>query len=99
MAKFDVYRQKNDGFFVLDCQTDLLSDLNTRLVVPLLPLGQAPKPAARLNPVFDVHGAKVVMVTQFAASVPTLELGEIVQSLGSDHDAICAALDILIIGF
>jgi len=99
MAKFDVYCQKNGGAFVLDCQADLLGDLNTRLVVPLLPLGEAPEPAARLNPIFEVEGAHFVMVTQFAASVPMRELGEIVQSLGSERDAIGAALDMLIIGF
>ncbi|HEX7819666.1 MAG TPA: CcdB family protein [Sphingobium sp.] len=99
MAKFDVYRQKAGGFPVLDCQADLLSDLNSRLVVPLLPIGEAPKPAARLNPVFDVEGERLVMVTQFAASVPVRELGEIIQSLGMEGDAIGAALDMLITGF
>ncbi|EPR16158.1 plasmid maintenance protein CcdB [Sphingobium indicum IP26] len=99
MAKFDVYRQKSGGPCVLDCQADLLSDLNTRLVVPLLPIDRAPKPAARLNPIFEVEGVRFVMVTQFAASVPIREIGEIVQSLGSEADAIGAALDMLIIGF
>jgi len=99
MAKFDVYRQKNGGALVLDCQADLLGDLNTRLVVPLLPMSEAPKPATRLNPIFEVEGEHFVMVTQFAASVPMRELGEIVLSLGSEQDAIGAALDMLIIGF
>ncbi|GLV21849.1 plasmid maintenance protein CcdB [Sphingobium sp. TomMM35A] len=99
MAKFDVYRQKNGGPLVLDCQADLLSDLNTRLVVPLLPVEQAPKPAARLNPVFDLDGERYTMVTQFAASVATRELGEILQSLRSEQDTIGAALDMLIFGF
>jgi toxin CcdB len=65
----------------------------------LLPLGEAPEPAARLNPIFEVEGAHFVMVTQFAASVPMRELGEIVQSLYSEQDAVGAALDMLIIGF
>lgn len=99
MAKFDVYRQKQGGCHVLDCQADLLSDLNTRLVVPLLPIDEAPKPAIRLNPIFDVEGERLVMVTQFAASVPIRELGEIVQSLSPEQDVISAALDMLIIGF
>lgn len=99
MAKFDVHRQKHGGCLVLDCQADLLNDLNTRLVVPLLSIEEAPKPATRLNPVFDVDGGRLVMVTQFAASMPTRELGEIVQSLGSERDAIGAALDMLITGF
>lgn len=88
MAKFDVYRQKNGGALVLDCQADLLGDLNTRLVVPLLPMSEAPAPAARLNPAFEVDGTRFVMVTQFAATVPMRELGEVVQSLGSAQDDI-----------
>ncbi|WP_327752834.1 CcdB family protein [Sphingobium sp. SJ10-10] len=99
MAKFDVYRQKQGGCLVLDCQADLLSDLNTRLVVPLLPIDQAPKPAIRLNPIFDVEGERLMMVTQFAASVPLRELGEIIHSLSPEQDAVSAALDMLFIGF
>jgi len=99
MAKFDVYRLRRDGGYVLDCQADLLDSLNTRLVVPLLPIDEAPRPAIRLNPIFDVEGERLVMVTQFAASVPVAELGEIVQSLDAQQDAIGAALDMLIIGF
>ncbi|WP_176593479.1 CcdB family protein [Sphingobium sp. EM0848] len=99
MAKFDVYRQKLGGCHVFDCQADLLNDLNTRLVVPLLPIGEAPKAAIRLNPIFDVEGERLVMVTQFAASVPVRELGEVVQSLSPKQDAISAALDMLIVGF
>lgn len=99
MAKFDVCRQRQGGCYVLDCQVDLLNDLNTRFVVPLLPIDEAPTPAARLNPIFDVEGARLVMVTQFAASFPIRELGEMVQSLGEEQDVINAALDMLIIGF
>lgn len=36
MAKFDVYRL-GDGVCVVDWQADLLSDLETRFVVPLVP--------------------------------------------------------------
>ena len=37
MARFDVYRLA-DGGLVVDLQADLLSDLKTRVVAPLLPL-------------------------------------------------------------
>jgi toxin CcdB len=66
MAKFDVYALAQGRGYLIDCQANLLSDLNTRFVVPLLPLEEAPKPAARLNPVFDIAGEPHVMVTQFA---------------------------------
>ncbi len=39
------------------------------------------------------------MATQFAASVPTRELGDAVQSLASEQDVISAALDMLTTGF
>lgn len=99
MAKFDVWRLREGGGLVLDCQTDLLDRLNTRLVVPLIPVEDAPPAMARLNPVFDVEGRSVTMVTQFAATVHVRELGERVVSLLHKQDAIGAALDMLVSGF
>lgn len=51
-------------------QADLLNDLNTRMVVPLLPDKVAPIPARILNPCFVINGEKQVMSTQFMAAVP-----------------------------
>lgn len=99
MAKFDVYRLKGSNACVLDCQADLLEGLNTRFVVPLLPEDEAPKPAARLNPIVEVDGRRLVMVTQFAAAVPVRELGDMVVSLANEQDVIGYALDMLISGF
>jgi len=99
MAKFDIHRRHSGSGFLLDCQADLLSDFNTRLVVPLLPEADAPKPAVRLNPVFEIQGQRVIMVTQFAAAVLTQELGECVGSLLAEQDAVGNALDMLIGGF
>lgn len=99
MAKFDVYRLQSGNGYLLDCQADLLNDLNTRFVVPLLPVEEAPKPAARLNPVFDIQGETYVMVTQFAATVPASELKIRVMSLGEQGFAIGNALDMLISGY
>ena len=99
MAKFDVYGLRNGGGLVLDCQADLLDRLNTRLVVPLIPLDEAPPPMARLNPVFEVEGQRMAMVTQFAASIFVGELGARVASLADEQDAIVAALDMLVSGF
>jgi len=99
MAKFDVYRRRDAPGYLLDCQADLLDVLNTRLVVPLLPPEDAPRPAARLNPAFEVEGRAVVMVTQFASAVMVRELGERVGSLLGKQDAIGLALDMLISGF
>ena len=99
MARLDVHARRDHGAgYLLDVQADLLSGLNTRFVVPLLPLDEAPAPAARLNPLFDIAGQRYVMVTQFAAAVHISELGERVSNLPQAHDVITAALDLLITG-
>jgi toxin CcdB len=99
MAKYDVHALRGGSRLVLDCQTDLLRDLNTRFVVPLFPETEAPQPAARLNPVFRIRGDAYVMVTQFASAIPVRELGERVCSLAEREYDIGNALDMLIIGF
>jgi len=99
MAKFDVYALAQGRGYLIDCQANLLSDLNTRFVVPLLPLEEAPKPAARLNPVFDIAGEPHVMVTQFAATVPVNELQARATSLAEQEITVGNALDMLISGF
>jgi toxin CcdB len=96
MPQFDVHR--HDDGLVIDCQADLLDNLNSRFVVPLLPQEEAPKPAKRLNPVFEIDGEKYVMATQFASAIQRKEMGEIVASLAHRGLEITAALDVLIGG-
>jgi toxin CcdB len=96
MARHDVYR--GAGTYLLDCQSDYLSSLDTRFVVPLLPEGEVPK-VHRLNPVFSVEGERVVMATQLGSSVPARQLRDPVASLADQHDVIVDAFDILITGY
>ena len=84
---------------MLDVQSDLLFDLNTRVVVPLLPEKVAPRPAERLNPVFGIDGTPHVMATQFIAAVPKRVLGDPIDSLSREADDITAAIDMLTQGF
>ena len=95
MARFDVYANRGGEGFLLDVQADLISRLNTRVVVPLLPLDAAPTPADRLNPIFEIQGAKVSMATQFMAAVPHSELATRIASLDRESDAILLAIDFL----
>lgn len=99
MAKYDVFPNPSGDGFLLDVQTDLLSDLNTRVVVPILPRSRAPKPATRLNPSFDIDGEPVVMVTQFMAAVPVGILKSSVASLEEEFEKITVAIDMLMQGF
>jgi len=99
MARFEVYTNPGGAGYVLDVQADVLDGLNTRVVVPLLPLAQAPAPAQRLNPVFEIGGEPYVLVTQFMAAVPHALLRSPVASLSGQDSEIMAALDILLVGF
>lgn len=96
MARHDVYR--GPGAYLLDCQSDYLSGLDTRFVVPLLPEGEVPQ-VHRLNPVFNVEGERVVMATQLGSSVPARHLGNPVTSLANQHDVIMNAFDVLLTGY
>lgn len=99
MARFDVYANLEIGGYLLDCQADLLSGLNTRLVAPLMRMPDAPQPAARLNPIFEIEGVQHVMVTQFIAAVPASLCRSPVTSLRDEHLTIGNAVDMLLSGF
>jgi toxin CcdB len=99
MARFDVYRGAPGQGYLLDCQTDYLSGLSTRLTVPLFLRERFPQYAARLNPVFEVEGSTVVMLTQYASAIETRHLGEHVASLADQQDVIMNALDMLLTGY
>lgn len=95
MAALNVYRLADDGL-VLDCQNSRFDDIGTRFVVPLMPADYAPPYNATLNPVFDVDGERVTMVTQLATSIRARELRRRVASLRDERDRIIAAIDVLI---
>jgi len=96
VAQFDVHRLGSG--FVLDCQSDLLNQIDSRFVVPLIPVADAPKVAQRLNPVFDIDGKDHVMLTQAAAAIARRELGSIVTSLPDHSFEITGAIDVLVSG-
>jgi toxin CcdB len=96
VSQFDVHRLA-DGL-VVDCQSDLLEQIDSRLVVPLLPGAEAPKLAARLNPVFKINGKDYVMLTQAATAVRRRELGAVMASLADRSFEVTGALDVLVSG-
>lgn len=98
MARFDAWPNPDGAGWLVDVQADLLRDLNTRVVVPLLPRANAPRPASRLNPVLGLNGVDHVLVTQFLSAVPaSLLKGEPI-SLMAEAAAISNALDLLLTG-
>ena len=99
MAQYDVFLNLDGSGYLLDVQSALLDGLSTRLVIPLLPASQAPKPATRLNPMVSIGDQTHVMVTQFMAAVPEKLLTKHVTSAARMRDEITAAIDMLTHGF
>jgi toxin CcdB len=97
MARFDVFRLA--GGLVVDVQTNLLSDLETRLVMPLLPVGNAPIPATRLNPVVEFQGSRYALQPQFMSAIARRHLPKPLGSLDKDYDRVVASIDMIFNGF
>ena len=95
MGRFDIHRRLDGPGYLLDLQANILRDLNTRFVAPLLPPNDAPRPAGRLNPIFTIEGQPHIMFTQFAGAVRISEIGPRVGNLQPEDTAIVAALDML----
>lgn len=99
MARFEIFQNEGGSGYLLDVQSELLSGLNTRVVVPLLPKAAAPSPAQWLNPMFKVEGQELMMATQFMAAIPESELRVGIGSLAEQQHEISTALDMLFLGF
>ena len=81
--------------YLLNVQSELLSDLATRIVVPLVRSDAFGRRARRLHPVFTIEGAEVVMATHLLAAIRRRGLGPRVASLLDQRDSIVAAIDVL----
>lgn len=104
MAQFDVYENTNPATkqtipYLLDIQADLLDNLATRVVVPLVTASAMGKAAKHLNPQFKIKRTAVVMSTAELAGVTVHILGERVCSLKEQRYEIISALDFLFTGF
>jgi toxin CcdB len=99
MARFSVYPAPSGQGYLIDVQADVMSHFNTRVVIPLLPLEEAPKAASTLNPLIDIDGQRYSMVTQYMAAVPVNVLKNAVFSVDNRRDEIVAAIDLLLQGF
>jgi len=95
----DVHANPDDPLgqmpYLLDIQTNLLSGLDTRVVVPLVRSASFGRPVSRLHPAFAVGGAEFIMATHLLAAVRRQSLGAFVASLDEQRDAIISAIDVL----
>ncbi len=102
MARFDVYEYKAAKVpYVLDVQANLLSDLNTVVVLPLVPKEEAYKEVApKLKPVIQVNGQNYILMTTDIGTLARSTLGKCVVNIENEHrQDIVDALDFLFQGF
>ncbi len=101
MAQFSVYKNENaksnkEYPYLLNVQNDILSSLNTCIVVPL---SVTMKPIKHLNPVFEIEGKSVVMSTTQMAGINRTMLNKEVTNLEAFRREIIDAIDFMIVGF
>ena len=104
MPQFRVHRNMNPQTksaypLLLDVQSDLIAELNTRVVVPLCPASVMKGKLIRtLMPAFEIDGAEYAMLTPQLAGVSRKHIGSKTADLSQHRDEIIAALDLLITG-
>jgi toxin CcdB len=95
----DVHRNVEDDSgeipYLLDLQANLLADLQTRVVVPLIRASSFGRKARHLHPQFTIDGQDVVMGTHLMAAVRQQALGDVVASLSDERDIVINAIDVL----
>lgn len=99
--QFTIYRNKGNASYpyLLDVQSDIIGELNTRMVIPLFPLAAfTGRPAQRLNPVLTVEGGKYLVMTHEMAGVRLAQLGEAVTEVEEFRQVIKDAIDFLLDG-
>lgn len=104
MPQFSVYKNKNPSTrsaypYLVDIQSDLLSELKTRVVVPLVKLtALGKKPIQHLTPIIEVESQKYLMLMPQLAGISAKDLGSEVGSVSKHRNTIVAAVDFLVTG-
>lgn len=104
MAQFTLYKNEDGASnrtypYFIDVQNVLLSDLNSRLVIPLAPHDALNNTdAKRLCPIIHLDEGHFVLLTHQMTSVPRSILKTEVTSLENVRYEILTAIDMLISG-
>lgn len=104
MGQFCAYKNSNASTrtqypFLLDIQSDLLSELKTTIVIPLSPTKTAaPMSLSRLNPTVVLDGESFTAMTQDIAGIDRKQLGGQAQDLSAYRSEIITAVDFVLSG-
>ena len=100
MAQFDVYKNLNknnnqDIPYLLDIQNDILNNLTSRVIVPLI----INEKTTTLTPIFIIENIEVHISTTEITSIPKSILKNKICSLENNRSDIINALDFMITGY
>lgn len=100
MKQFVAYRNRSPSKSVypllLNIQSDLISASDTRLAVPLYPIGKTAGPVIEgAAPLVDVDGVSHVLMMPLVAGVNISQFGKEVVDLSPARATILSALDFL----
>ncbi len=104
MAQFDVYKNTNNATmstypYLVDIQSDLLSELRTTVVIPLISRSNHPgSQLETLHPEFKILGKKYIALTTLIAGIDRKALGDCITSFSDNRDDIISAIDLLVTG-
>jgi len=101
VAQFDVYKNENertnkDVPYLLDIQNDLLSSLDTRVVIPLV---FSLAKVDRLTKELKIDDEILYLYTDQMATIPFSLLSEKICSIKEQSEEIKNSIDFLIYGF
>ncbi|MDD3021986.1 MAG: CcdB family protein [Alphaproteobacteria bacterium] len=102
MARFDVYQYNSASVpLVIDIQADLLADLNTCVVVPLVPEKASIKEALpKLKPIIQINGENYIFMATDMGAIARRSLGQVIGNVEGQHrQDIIDAIDFLLQGF
>jgi len=103
MSEFKIYENNSSTSesypFLIDVQSDLLSGLDTRLVIPMIKSEEIGRHLIRnLNPSINFMGNEYIVMTQQMAAIPKVILGNAIEEAKVDRTQILSAIDFLITG-
>jgi toxin CcdB len=104
MARFDVFAnpsaaERKHTPYLVDVQNDFISDLSSRVVVPLRREAMFGPRTRDLNPLLQVGDLAVVLDTAALGAVPCSELRKPLASVRSQRELVQEALDALFGGY
>lgn len=103
MAQFDIFANPNQApdepvRYLLDLQAEIIENLSTRVVAPLVAPESLGQPMRILNPTIFVQGEPFVLLTHLLAAIPSKSLGRPLASAKTQRDEIAGSVDFLFTG-